>query len=108
MLITKGGVQSKKKKSVENSTLGGGVSPRSFFHTFFKVCRMVQFVQKCKEKFFSFRGGGGGVPLSPQLRKIYENFLSVFGFFQGEKIIFSKVAQNVARSLKKIGCIFPH
>ena len=61
---------------------------------------MVQFVQKCKENFFSFRGRGW-VPLSPQLRKIYENFLSVFGFFQGEKIIFSKVAQNVARSLKK-------
>ena len=31
-----------------------------------------------------------------------------FWLFQGEKMVLTKVAHNDAKSLKKIGCIFPH
>ena len=37
----------------------------------------------------------------PHLSKIDETFLSIFEFFKEKKMIFSKVAQNDARSLKK-------
>ena len=33
---------------------GGGGQPQVNFQTIFKVCRMVKFVQKCKENFFDF------------------------------------------------------
>ena len=65
---------------------------------------MVQFVQKCKEKFFPLWGGSG--PFWGPIFWKYSKFF--FGLFQGEKMNFSKVAQNDARSLKKIGCIFLH
>ena len=56
---TKGTIKSKKKIVWKFPNLGGGGgrgSDTGKFPNNFKVCRMVQFVQKCKEFFFRFLG----------------------------------------------------
>ena len=58
-----------------------------------------------QRKIFQFLGGG------PLICAKFENlwkFSKYFDIFQGKKWFFSKVAQNDARSLKKLGSIFPY
>ena len=62
MAPAKGRVQSKKKKSVENSTLGGGVSPRSFSTLFLKCVEWSNSSRNAKKNFSVLGGVGGGYP----------------------------------------------
>ena len=66
---------------------------------------MIQFVQKCKEKFFPLvRGGGGKRGLTRGLtRGLRRSLVKSILTFSREKSVLTKVVPYDARSLKKIG-----
>ena len=101
--ITKGAIQDKKKKKWNFQTwggMGGEVGHMSIL----KCVKWSNLSRNAKKSVLIFRGG----PPSSQL-KLWndENFLSILSFSRW-KMIFSKVAQYDARSLKKIGYKFPN